>query len=102
MTFDGRSLERLPAHQVVGRGICHCPEGRRLFPELSVTKNLMLGAYLRNDKDGIAHDFEKVYALFPILKERGHQPAGTLVGRTAADACGRARVDGASDASPAR
>jgi branched-chain amino acid transport system ATP-binding protein len=78
--FDGRSLERLPAHQVVGRGICHCPEGRRLFPELSVTKNLMLGAYLRSDKDGIVRDFEKVYALFPILKERGHQPAGTLSG----------------------
>ena len=102
VTFDGRSLERLPAHQVVGRGICHCPEGRRLFPELSVTKNLMLGAYLRNDKDGIAHDFEKVYALFPILKERGHQPAGTLSGGRGHDDSGRARTDGASDASPAR
>ena len=48
--FAGQSLDGLPAHKVVGRGICHCPEGRRLFPELSVFKNLMLGAYLRNDK----------------------------------------------------
>ena len=80
VAFDGASLDRLPAYAVVGRGICHCPEGRRLFPELSVMKNLGLGAYLRNDKDGIARDFEKVYALFPILKERGRQLAGTLSG----------------------
>jgi len=80
VVFDGASLDRLPAHEVVGRGICHCPEGRRLFPELSVAKNLMLGAYLRNDKNGIARDLERVYALFPILEERSRQQAGTLSG----------------------
>jgi branched-chain amino acid transport system ATP-binding protein len=78
--FDGRSLDGLPAHKVVARGICHCPEGRRLFPELSVSKNLMLGAYLRNDKAQVARDLEKVYALFPILKERNKQQASTLSG----------------------
>ncbi|MBO0754468.1 MAG: ABC transporter ATP-binding protein [Bradyrhizobiaceae bacterium] len=78
--FDGRSLDGLPAHKVVACGICHCPEGRRLFPELSVSKNLMLGAYLRNDKTQVARDLEKVYALFPILKERSKQQASTLSG----------------------
>ena len=80
VVFDGRSLDGLPAHKVVGRGICHCPEGRRLFPELSVFKNLMLGAYLRNDKVQVARDLDKVYALFPILKERSRQQASTLSG----------------------
>jgi branched-chain amino acid transport system ATP-binding protein len=78
--FDGRPLDRLPAHKVVGRGICHCPEGRRLFPELSVFKNLMLGAYLRRDKAEIARDLDKVYALFPVLSERSAQQASTLSG----------------------
>jgi branched-chain amino acid transport system ATP-binding protein len=80
VVFDGRSLEGLPAHKVVGRGICHCPEGRRLFPELSVSKNLMLGAYLRKDKAQVTDDLEKVYALFPILRERSRQQASTLSG----------------------
>jgi branched-chain amino acid transport system ATP-binding protein len=80
VSFAGRPLEGLPAYAVVGRGICHCPEGRRLFQELSVLKNLMLGAYLRNDRDGIAEDFERVYALFPRLAERGRQQASTLSG----------------------
>src|SRR5262249_43147419 len=76
--FNGSALERLPAHGVVARGICHCPEGRRIFPELSVSKNLMLGAYLRSDRDGIARDLEKVCTLFPILKDRSGQQASTL------------------------
>ncbi len=80
VSFAGRPLEGLPAYAVVGRGICHCPEGRRLFQELSVLKNLMLGAYLRNDRDGIAEDLERVYALFPRLAERGRQQASTLSG----------------------
>lgn len=80
ISFNGRSLDGLPAYKVVGRGICHCPEGRRLFPELSVTKNLMLGAYLRNDKDEIARDLDKVCELFPILRERSRQQANTLSG----------------------
>ena len=78
--FDGRSLDGLPPHKVVARGICHCPEGRRLFPELSVSKNLMLGAYLRNDLAQVARDLDRVYDLFPILKERNKQQASTLSG----------------------
>ncbi|MGE5771381.1 MAG: ABC transporter ATP-binding protein [Hyphomicrobiales bacterium] len=78
--FNGSTLDRLPAHEVVARGICHCPEGRRVFPELSVSKNLMLGAYLRSDRSGIARDLEKVYALFPILEDRSGQQASTLSG----------------------
>jgi branched-chain amino acid transport system ATP-binding protein len=78
--FNGASLDRLPAHKVVALGICHCPEGRRVFPELSVKKNLMLGAYLRNDSDGIARDLDYVYGLFPVLKQRSGQQASTLSG----------------------
>jgi branched-chain amino acid transport system ATP-binding protein len=80
VVFNGMPLDGLPAHQVVGRGICHCPEGRRLFPELSALKNLMLGAYLRRDRDGIARDLAKVHSLFPVLKARGSQQASTLSG----------------------
>ena len=78
--FNGSTLDRLPAHQVVALGICHCPEGRRLFPELSVSKNLMLGAYLRSNKDDIARDLDRVYGLFPVLKARSRQQASTLSG----------------------
>jgi branched-chain amino acid transport system ATP-binding protein len=80
VVFNGMPLDGLPAHHVVGRGICHCPEGRRLFPELSVLKNLMLGAYLRSDRDGIARDLDKVHSLFPVLKARAGQQANTLSG----------------------
>jgi branched-chain amino acid transport system ATP-binding protein len=80
LMFDGGSLHELPAHAVVGRGICHCPEGRRLFTELTVKKNLMLGAYLRKDRDAINRDYEKVVGLFPILKERESQIVSTLSG----------------------
>jgi branched-chain amino acid transport system ATP-binding protein len=78
--FKGSALDRRPAHEVVGLGICHCPEGRRVFPELSVSKNLMLGAYLRSDRAGIARDLERVYALFPVLQDRSTQQASTLSG----------------------
>jgi branched-chain amino acid transport system ATP-binding protein len=80
VVFNGMPLEGLPAYKVVGCGICHCPEGRRLFPELSVLKNLMLGAYLRNDQQGIARDLDKVHSLFPVLKARASQQANTLSG----------------------
>ena len=80
IAFDGRSLDPLPPHRVVAAGICHCPEGRRLFPELTVLKNLQLGAYLRHDKAGIAADLERVYGLFPVLAERSRQQASTLSG----------------------
>ena len=80
IAFAGRSLDGLPAYKVVSHGICHCPEGRRLFPELSTLKNLMLGAYLRNDRQEIEQDLAKVYKLFPILEERSRQQASTLSG----------------------
>ena len=78
--FDGASLRGVPTHVVVPRGICHCPEGRRLFPELSVRKNLELGAYVRNDRDGIEADLKRVFALFPLLEQRLDQLAVTLSG----------------------
>jgi branched-chain amino acid transport system ATP-binding protein len=78
--FREQSLAGMPAHKVVAAGICHCPEGRRLFPELTVLKNLQLGAYLRNDKAGIEADLQRVYELFPVLRERRRQQASTLSG----------------------
>jgi len=80
LTFEGQSLHNVATEKVVGLGICHCPEGRRLFPELSVLKNLQLGAYLRSDKTAVAADLNKVYQLFPILQERGSQMVSTLSG----------------------
>ena len=80
LTFEGQSLHSVATEKVVGLRICHCPEGRRLFPELSVLKNLQLGAYLRHDKAAVAADLNKVYQLFPILQERGSQMVSTLSG----------------------
>jgi branched-chain amino acid transport system ATP-binding protein len=80
MKFAGTDIGELPMHQVVARSICHCPEGRRLFPELTVLKNLQLGAYLRDDRAEIAADLERVYALFGVLRERARQQASTLSG----------------------
>lgn len=80
VVFGGQPLTGLPAHKVVGHGICHCPEGRLLFPELTVLKNLELGAYLRSDRAAIAADLDEVYRLFPILKDRSRQQASTLSG----------------------
>ena len=64
LVFQGTSIQGVPAHAVVGRGICHCPEGRRLFPELSVLKNLMLGAYLRRDAEGVEADLRRSISSF--------------------------------------
>jgi branched-chain amino acid transport system ATP-binding protein len=80
LKFKGEALGNLPPYDVVARGICHCPEGRRLFPELTVLKNLQLGAYLRSNKTEIADDLDRVYALFPVLKERRQQQSSTLSG----------------------
>ena len=80
LTFEGQSLHSVATEKVLGLRICHCPEGRRLFPELSVLKNLQLGAYLRHDKAAVAADLNKVYQLFPILQERGSQMVSTLSG----------------------
>jgi len=78
--FNGARLDDLPAHEIVRRGIAHSPEGRRIFPRMSVDENLDLGAFVRNDKDGVAADREYVYELFPRLRERTSQKAGTMSG----------------------
>jgi len=78
--FDGHDLTRTPAHKVVGLGIAQSPEGRKIFPRLSVLENLQMGAFTRTDKPGIADDLEKMFAMFPILKERKGQAGGLLSG----------------------
>lgn len=78
--FNGQRIDGMPGHEVVGLGICHSPEGRRIFPRMTVLENLELGAFLRNDKAQIAADLDRVLALFPRLKERIAQRAGTLSG----------------------
>lgn len=78
--LEGEPIQQLPAHDIVGRGVAHSPEGRRVFGRLSVAENLEMGAYTRKDKAGIKRDLEWVYTLFPRLKERQKQLAGTLSG----------------------
>ena len=78
--FDGERIDRLAPEKIVRLGIAHVPEGRQIFPELSVNENLITGAYLRRDKDGIVRDLEEVQEHFPILKERRNQRARTLSG----------------------
>jgi branched-chain amino acid transport system ATP-binding protein len=80
ITFDGKDITKTPAHKIVNLGICQSPEGRRLFPRMQVVDNLQMGAYTRTDKPGIQEDMERVFTLFPRLKEREHQLAGTLSG----------------------
>lgn len=79
ITFEGKPLPRQP-HEVLRLGICLVPERRRLYANLTVKENLQMGAFLRNDKQGIADDLEAMYALFPVMKERLKQYAGTLSG----------------------
>ncbi len=78
--FKGESIARLAPHVLVQKGIVQCPEGRGVFPNLAVEENLDLGAYVRHDPAGIRKDLEHVYSLFPRLKERHKQHAGTLSG----------------------
>ncbi|HSI10318.1 MAG: ABC transporter ATP-binding protein [Rariglobus sp.] len=78
--FDGEDITRLAPHAVVARGLCHVPEGRMVFANLSVAENLALGSYLHRDTEGIAHTLQHVFELFPRLKERLKQTAGTLSG----------------------
>ena len=77
--FDGRELVGTPAHRIVKMGLAHSPEGRHIFPRLTIEENLQLGAYLRKDGE-IRSDIDKAYGLFPILGERRSQSAGTLSG----------------------
>ncbi len=78
--FMGRPIHSLSPDQIVSLGISQVPEGRRIFPFLTVMENLDMGAFLRKDKDGIRKDLEYIFALFPILAERRNQPGGTLSG----------------------
>jgi branched-chain amino acid transport system ATP-binding protein len=78
--FDGRDITRTGPSKIVGLGICQSPEGRRLFPRMTVVDNLFRGAYPRNDRPGIAADMDHVFKLFPRLQERRTQIAGTLSG----------------------
>ena len=78
--YGGEKLVGLPAKEIVRRGIIHVPEGRRVFPDMTVAENLKIGAFLRTDKGGIADDMDYVHSLFPRLKERSWQLAGTLSG----------------------
>jgi branched-chain amino acid transport system ATP-binding protein len=80
MFFEGKRIDGLAAHDVVGLGIAQSPEGRRIFPKMSVEENLDLGAFLRRDKAGVAEDKGRMLELFPRLRERIHQKAGTLSG----------------------
>ena len=80
IVYDGKSIKGIDASKLVGKGMSHVPEGRRVFANLSVLENLELGAYIRKDKVGIKKDMETVFEKFPRLKERINQPAGTLSG----------------------
>ena len=80
VTFDGERIDQIPAHEIVKRGLVHCPERRRPFREMTVIDNLYAGAYLLKDKKEIQNNLEKVYQLFPVVKERSNQISGTLSG----------------------
>ena len=80
ITFDGRRIDRMEPHDIVKRGICQSPEGRRVFPVLTVNENLEMGAFARRDRGAINRDRDRVFTLFPRLRERRTQRAGTLSG----------------------
>jgi len=80
VTFDGRRIERMRAHNIVKLGLIHCPERRRPFREMTVLDNLRAGAFLSKDKHGFQDDLAKVYTLFPVLESRAKQISGTLSG----------------------
>ncbi|MCK4831081.1 ABC transporter ATP-binding protein [bacterium] len=78
--FNGKRIDEFPPQNIVGMGIVAVPEGRRIYPYMSVLDNLLMGAYSRKDRKNIPQDMEKLYKLFPILKERRHQQGGSLSG----------------------
>ena len=80
VTFDGERIDQIPAHEIVKRGLIHCPERRRPFREMTVIDNLYAGAYLLKDKKEVQTNLENVYQLFPVVKERSTQISGTLSG----------------------
>ena len=80
VSFNGERIDGLPAHEIVKRGLIHCPERRRPFREMNVYENLLAGAYLLSDKQELMDNLEKVFQLFPVLKTRKQQISGTLSG----------------------
>ena len=80
ITLKGKRIDRLKPEAIAALGVGHVPEGRRIFSRLTVLENLHLGAYLRTDREGTTRDLQRVFALFPVLRDRQHQPAGTLSG----------------------
>ena len=80
ITFDGEDITRASARAILAKGIAHCPEGRHVFPYMTVQENLDMGCYLRRDQDGIARDRRNIFNRFPVLEERRRQMAGTLSG----------------------
>jgi branched-chain amino acid transport system ATP-binding protein len=80
VVFQGREIQRMDPDKVMRLGVSHVPEGREVFPFLSVRENLRMGAYTRRDADGVAHDLEAVFGYFPVLRERADQRAGSLSG----------------------
>ena len=78
--FDNQKISKMPSHKIVRCGIAHCPEGRQIWPKMTVIENLKLGAFSRKDKDGILEDIEKMFNTFKILKERRNQLAESLSG----------------------
>ena len=80
ISYRGEGAVGVKPHKLVEKGLSHAPEGRGIFPNLTVRENLLLGAFLRRDQDGIAKDMDRGFTLFPILREREHQMAGTLSG----------------------
>jgi branched-chain amino acid transport system ATP-binding protein len=78
--LEGERIERLPPHRIVELGVCQAPEGRRIFPRMTVAENLEMGAFARRDQSEVQHDLERVLALFPRLRERLRQKGGTLSG----------------------
>jgi branched-chain amino acid transport system ATP-binding protein len=80
IVFDGTDITKATARDILALGIAHCPEGRHVFPYMTVAENLEMGCYLRNDRQGIATDLTRIFEQFPRLAERRQQPAGTLSG----------------------
>ena len=80
ITINGKNIEALPAHEIVRLGVGHSPEGRRVFTRMSVRENLEMGAFLRKPGPDVQDDFKKIFGLFPRLKEREFQAAGTMSG----------------------
>lgn len=78
--FGGHEIQQLPPHEIMRRGICHSPEGRKIFPRLTVLENLQMGAFSRHDKQAIQYDLDRAFELFPVLAQRRSQAGGTLSG----------------------